>query len=55
MNKIDEKSENNAAKEMLKVIGEYSKVLDLLEDYNYKKSKKIDAKIDKKMLLIIIF
>lgn len=32
-NRIDEKLENNAAEESLKVIGSYSKALDLLDDY----------------------
>ena len=32
-NRIDERLEGNDAKEILKVIGEYSKALDLLDDY----------------------
>ena len=34
-NRIDERLENNDAKEILKVIGEYSKALDLLDDYDH--------------------
>ena len=34
-NRMDEKLENNDAKEILKVIGEYSKALDLLDDYDH--------------------
>jgi len=40
-NRIDENIENNEAKEILKVIGEYSKALDLLDDYDHKNLKKI--------------
>ena len=35
-NRIDERLENDDAKEILKVIGEYSKALDLLDDYDHK-------------------
>ena len=35
-NRIDERLENNDAKEILRVIGEYSKALDLLDDYDHK-------------------
>ena len=45
-NRIDEKLENNDAKEILKVIGQYSKALDLLDDYDHKTLKKVDGKID---------
>ena len=45
-NRIDEKLENNDAKEILKVIGEYSKALDLLDDYDHKTLKKIEGRID---------
>ena len=37
---MDEKLEGNDAKEILKVIGEYSKALDLLDDYDHKTIKK---------------
>ena len=33
-NRIDERLEGNDAKEILKVIGEYSKALDLLDDFD---------------------
>lgn len=35
-NRIDERLENNDAKEILKVIGTYSKALDLLDNYDHK-------------------
>ena len=35
-NRIDEKLENNDAKEILRVIGSYSKTLDLLDDYDHR-------------------
>lgn len=35
-NRIDEKLENKDAKEILKVIGSYSKALDLLDDYDHR-------------------
>lgn len=34
-NRIDEKTENNDVKEILKVIGNYSKALNLLDDYDH--------------------
>ena len=45
-NRIDERLEGNDAKEILKVIGDYSKALDLLDDYDHKNLKKIDGSID---------
>ena len=45
-NRIDERLEENDAKEILKVIGEYSKALDLLDDYEHKRIKKRDGDID---------
>ena len=45
-NRIDERLENNDAKEILKVIGEYTKALDLLDSYDHKTLKKIDGNID---------
>ena len=45
-NRIDDRLENNDAKEILKVIGEYSKALDLLDDYDHRTLKKIDGNID---------
>ena len=49
-NRIDDKLENNDAKELLKVIGEYSKALDLLDDYDHKTLKKIDGNIDERKI-----
>ena len=45
-NRIEERLEGNDAKEILKVIGEYSKALDLLDDYDHKTLKKIDGNTD---------
>ena len=49
-NRIDEKLENNDAKGILKVIGEYSKALDLLDDYDHKTLKKIEGNIDERRI-----
>ncbi len=49
-NRIDERLEGSDAKEILKVIGEYSKALDLLDDYDHKTLKKIDGKIDERRI-----
>lgn len=49
-NRIDEKLEGNDAKEILKVIGDYSKALDLLDDYDHKTLKKIDGSIDERKI-----
>ena len=49
-NRIDERLENNDAKEILKVIGEYSKALDLLGDYDHKTVKRIERKFDTKKI-----
>lgn len=45
-NRIDERLEGNDAKEILKVIGEYSKALDLLDDYDHRTLKKINGNVD---------
>ena len=45
-NRIDERLDGNDAKEILKVIGEYSKALDLLDDYDHRTLKKIEGNID---------
>ena len=45
-NLIDERLEGNDAKEILKVIGGYSKALDLLDDYDHRTLKKIEGNID---------
>ena len=49
-NRIDEKIEGNDAKEILKVIGDYSKALDLLDDYDHRTLKKIDGNIDERKI-----
>ena len=45
-NRIDERLENKDAKEILKVIGEYTKALDLLDDYDHKSLKKVENNFD---------
>lgn len=49
-NRIDESIEGNDAKEILKVIGDYSKALDLLDDYDHRTLKKIDGNIDERKI-----
>ena len=49
-NRIDEKLEANDAKEILKVIGNYSKALDLLDDYDHKKISKPKGNNSKKQI-----
>ena len=49
-NRIDERLEGSDAKEILKVIAEYSKALDLLDDYDHKTLKKIEGNIDKRKI-----
>ena len=49
-NRIDERLEGNDAKGILKVIGEYSKALDLLDDYDHKTLKKIKGNIDERRI-----
>lgn len=49
-NRIDERLEGNDAKEILKVIGEYSKALDLLDDYDHKRIKKIKGDINNRKI-----
>ncbi len=49
-NRIDERLENNDAREILKVIGEYSKALDLLDNYDHKTLKKIVGSIDERKI-----
>ena len=49
-NRIDERLEGNDAKEILKVIGEYSKALDLLDDYDHRTLKKIEGNIDERKI-----
>ncbi len=49
-NRIDKRLENNDAKEILKVIGDYSKALDLLDDYDHRTLKKISGKVDERKI-----
>ena len=49
-NRIDERIKDSDAKEILKVIGDYSKALDLLDNYDHKTLKKIDGKIDERKI-----
>ena len=49
-NRIDDEIESNDAKGILKVIGEYSKALNLLDDYDHKTLKKIDGNIDERKI-----
>ena len=50
-NRIDSKLDNGEAKDILKVIGEYSKALDLLDDYDHKTVKKIKGNKDDKKVI----
>ena len=49
-NRIDERLEGNDAQEILKVIGNYSKALDLLDDYDHRTLKKIDGNTDERKI-----
>ena len=49
-NRIDERLQGDDAKEILKVIGGYSKALDLLDDYDHRTLKKIKGNTDEKMI-----
>ena len=49
-NRIDERLEGSEAKEILKVIGEYSKALDLLDDYDHRTLKKVEGNIDERKI-----
>ena len=49
-NRIDERLEGNDAKEILKVIGDYSKALDLLDDYDHRTLKKIEGNTDERKI-----
>ena len=49
-NRIDERLEGNDAKEILRVIGEYSKALDLLDDYDHRSFKKVKGNIDERKI-----
>ena len=49
-NRIDDRLENDDAKEILKVIGEYSRALDMLDEYDHKTLKKPDGKVDTRVI-----
>ena len=49
-NRIDEELEGNEAKEILKVIGDYSKALDLLDNYDHKDITKVKGSISNKKI-----
>lgn len=49
-NRAEERLENNEAKDILKVIGNYSKSLDLLDDYDHRVVKKIKGNIDNRVI-----
>lgn len=49
-NRIDERLEGNDAKEILKVIGDYSKALNLLDDYDHRTLKKTEGNIDERKI-----
>ena len=49
-NRMDDRLENNDARGILRVIGEYSKALDLLDDYDHKTLNKVKGNIDKRKI-----
>ena len=49
-NRMDERLENNDAKEILKVIGNYSKALDILDDYDHQTLTKVKGKSSTKKI-----
>ena len=49
-NRVDDRLENDDAKEILKVIGEYSRALDMLDEYDHKTLKKPDGKVDTRVI-----
>ena len=49
-NRIDERLEGDDAKEILKVIGNYSKALDMLDDYDHRTLKKIKGTTDTRII-----
>ena len=49
-NRIDDELEGNEAKEILKVIGDYSKALDLLDNYDHKDIIKVKGNISDKKI-----
>lgn len=49
-NRMDERLEDKDAKEILRVIGGYSKALDLLDDYDHRTLKKVNGNISDKQI-----
>ena len=49
-NRIDERLEGNDAKEILRVIGDYSKALNLLDDYDHRTLEKVKGNIDERKI-----
>ena len=49
-NRIDDRLENDDAKEILKVIGEYSQALDMLDEYDHRTLKKPDGNVDTRVI-----
>lgn len=49
-NRMEERLDNSDAKEILKVIGDYSKALDLLDDYDHRTLKKIKGNIEERRI-----
>ena len=49
-NRMDERLEGDDAKEILKVIGDYSKALDLLDDYDHRTVKKVKGNVDSRQI-----
>lgn len=49
-NRAEDSLENNDAKDILKVIGNYSKSLDLLDDYDHRVVKKVKGTIDNRII-----
>lgn len=52
-NRIDDNLKGNEAKEILKVIGNYSKALNLLDDYDHKSLNKVTGTIDNRKVTYI--
>lgn len=49
-NRMDERLENDDAKEILKVIGDYSRALNLLDEYDHRTLKKVKGNIDERKI-----
>lgn len=49
-NRINDRLEENDAREILKVIGDYSRALNILDDYDHKRIKKINGKLDNRKI-----